>query len=75
MPTTRIEIENYNNAFHAEVELAGISARRVGLNAPTFPEIIAKIEETYYEFRPDERLPKAVAKAKAQAQPLTGAQL
>lgn len=75
MPTLRIEIENYNNSYHAEVELAGITARRVGLNDPTFAGIIAQIEDAYYSVYPDERLPKAVSAAKLKAPALSKAEL
>ena len=75
MPTLRIEIENYNNSYHAEVEMPGITAVRSSLNDSTFPGIIAKIEEVYYNKHPEDRLPKAVAAAKLKAQPLSKVEL
>ncbi len=46
MPTTRIEIENYNNVWIAEVELGGISARVTRLKADDFDTLLVQLLET-----------------------------
>lgn len=56
MPTTRIEIEQVENSrWVAEVEVGGLAVRRSNEAGSSFADIIAAVQESYYEQRPDER--------------------
>lgn len=49
MPNTRIEIENVNNAFHAEVEFGGITAFRRMVNSRDFGGCLREVAILYRE--------------------------
>lgn len=62
MPTTRIEIENANGRWVAEVEVGGMIARRRHLVCLSFDEVIGKVIAAYREVNP-EALPATEAPA------------
>ena len=71
MPTTRIEIEELElSRWVAEVELGGLSARRVNVAANSFYDLMNSIAQVFYENRPEAN-PKfgQEPKVKASAEP------
>ena len=53
MPTTRIEIENANGKWVANVEVGGIAARRYADAKPTFIEAMKFVWDTIKERQPE----------------------
>jgi len=52
VPTTRIEIENVNDSWHAEVEVAGITAFRHAVNATSLAGCLREVATVYRDRAP-----------------------
>ena len=62
MPTTRIEIEQLGHAgWVGEVEVAGITAKRIHVTAESFGAIMNRVMDAYLGERPEEAPPPAPA--------------
>ena len=62
MPTTRIEIEQLGHAgWVGEVEVAGITAKRIHVTAESFGAIMNRVMDAYLGERPEEAPPPALA--------------
>ena len=69
MPTTRIEIEQLGHAgWVGEVEVAGITAKRIHVTAESFGAIMNRVMDAYLGERPEEA-PSAAPAPKPPAAP------
>ena len=60
MPTTRIEIEQLGHAgWVGEVEVAGLTAKRIHVTATSFGAIMNRVMDAYLGERPEEAPPPA----------------